>query len=282
MKQEKAAVIIITVLNIILIAVCVLFYTRLDRTAPKLEFQSSDVVYRAGMNPEELMTGITAYDDRDGDITDRIVVEKTIENKEDNTAVIFYAASDKSGNVAKASRVFPAVYADGNDENISDQFMEAGIDAELSESGLSENSLSENSVEGEENGEMTETPTPYPSESPSATPTPEPTETPEPTPTPTPEPTPEPVREVKPTANPSAPVLTLKQSEIKVNAGEGPAWVNVIGTLKDDKDNYETLFQNLHVSKYDGNKAGTYQVTVYVEDSDGNRSKDVPLTIVVK
>lgn len=275
MKQEKAAVIIITVLNIILIAVCVLFYTRLDRTAPKLEFQSSDVVYRAGMNPEELMTGITAYDDRDGNITDRIVIEKTIENKEDNTAVIFYAASDKSGNVAKASRVFPAVYADGNDENISDQFMEAGIDAELSESGLSENS-----VEGEENGEMTETPTPDPSESPSASPTPEPTETP--TPTREPESTPEPVREVKPTADPSAPVLTLKQSEIKVNAGEGPAWVNVIGTLKDDKDNYETLFQNLHVSKYDGSKAGSYSVTVYVEDSDGNRSKDVPLTIVVK
>lgn len=277
MKQEKAAVIIITVLNIILIAVCVFFYMRLDRTAPKLEFQSSDVVYRVGMNPDELMTGISAYDDRDGDITDRIVIEKTIENKEDNTAVIFYAASDKSGNVAKASRVFPAVYTDGNDENISDQFLEAGIDAELSES-----SLSENSVEGEEIGEMTETPAPDPSESPSASPTPEPTETPEPTPTPTPEPTPEPVREVKPTANPSAPVLTLKQSEIKVNAGEGPAWVNVIGTLKDDKDNYETLFNNLHVSKYDGNKAGTYQVTVYVEDSDGNRSKEVPLTIVVK
>lgn len=275
MKQEKAAVIFITVLNIILIAVCVFFYTRLDRTAPKLEFQSSDVVYRAGMNTEELMTGISAYDDRDGDITDRIVIEKTIENKEDNTAVIFYAASDKSGNVAKASRVFSAVYTDGNDENISDQFLEAGIDAELSESGLSENS-----VEGEENGEMTETPAPDPSESPSASPTPEPTETPELTPTP--EPTPEPVREVKPTANPSAPVLTLKQSEIKVNVGEEPAWVNVIGTLKDDKDNYETLFNNLHVSKYDGSKAGTYQVTVYVEDSDGNRSKDVPLTIVVK
>lgn len=273
MKQEKAAVIFITVLNIILIAVCVFFYTRLDRTAPKLEFQSSDVVYRAGMDTEELMTGISAYDDRDGDITDRIVIEKTIENKEDNTAVIFYAASDKSGNVAKASRVFPAVYTDGNDENISDQFLEAGIDAELSES-----SLSDNSVEGEEIGEMTETPAPDPSESPSATPTPEPTETPEPTPTPTPEP----VREVKPTANPSAPVLTLKQSEIKVNVGEGPAWVNVIGTLKDDKDNYETLFNNLHVSKYDGNKPGSYSVTVYVEDSDGNRSKEVPLTIVVK
>lgn len=275
MKQEKAGVIIITVLNIILIAVCVFFYLRLDRTAPKLEFQSSNAVYREGMNQEDLMAGITAYDDKDGDITDRIVIEKTIENREDNTAVVFYAASDRSGNVAKASRVFPAVYTDGDDENVSDQFLEAGIDAELSESGLDGNS-----VEGEENGDAAETPTPDPSESPSASPTPEPTETPEPTPTP--EQTPEPVREVKPTANPSAPVLILKQSEIKVNAGEGPAWVNVIGTLKDDKDNYETLFKNLHVSKYDGNKAGTYRVTVYVEDSDGNRSNEVPVTIVVK
>lgn len=268
MKREKTAAIIITVLNIILIVICVFFYIRLDKAAPKLEFQSSDVVCRTGMDTNELMTGITAYDDRDGDITDRIVIEKTIENKEDNTAVIFYAVSDKSGNVAKASRVFSAVYTDDDEKNISDQFMEAGIDAEFSKSGFSESK------------EAAETPTPSPSESPSASPTPEPTKTP--VPTKEPEPTPEPVREVKPTADPSAPVLSLKQSEVKVNVGEGPAWVNVIGTLKDDKDNYGTLFQNLHVSKYDGNKAGTYQVTVYVEDSDGNRSEDVPLMIVVK
>ena len=67
-----------------------------------------------------------------------------------------------------------------------------------------------------------------------------------------------------------------------MSAGNPPAWVNLIGTLKDDKDNYETLFHNLSVSKYDVSKAGTYQVTVQTEDSDGNKSQAVPITIVVK
>ncbi|MDO4304915.1 MAG: hypothetical protein Q4D94_13490, partial [Bacillota bacterium] len=104
------------------------------------------------------------------------------------------------------------------------------------------------------------------------------TQAPAATPQPTQEPTPKP----RPTVDPSAPVLTLKVSEVKVNAGQGPAWVDIIGTLTDDKDNYETLFKNLSVSKYDMNKPGTYQVTVSTEDSDGNQSGSVPLTIVVK
>ncbi len=79
-----------------------------------------------------------------------------------------------------------------------------------------------------------------------------------------------------------APVLILKASEIRITAGQGPAWVDVISTLTDDKDDYNTLFQNLNVSRYDRNKAGTYQVSVYTEDSDGNKSQSVPLTIIVE
>ena len=67
-----------------------------------------------------------------------------------------------------------------------------------------------------------------------------------------------------------------------MNAGQGPAWVDIIGTLSDDADDYNTLFQNLNVSRYDRNKPGTYQVSVYTEDSDGNKSQSVPLTIVVQ
>ena len=58
--------------------------------------------------------------------------------------------------------------------------------------------------------------------------------------------------------------------------------MEIIGTLSDDKDGYETLFNNLEVSKYDKNQPGTYEVTVSTKDSDGNRSQTVPLTIIVK
>ena len=77
-------------------------------------------------------------------------------------------------------------------------------------------------------------------------------------------------------------MLTLKVTSVTVNAGQGPAWVNVIGQMIDDKDSYETLFNNLIVSKWDRNKPGTYQVTVQTKDSDGNLSAACPLVIIVK
>lgn len=268
MKQSKIIGIILAAANVILIVVCAVLYFKSDRTEPKIEFLSSDLVYKDGMEQAALLEGVTAYDSKDGDVTDRIVIEKRIDNREDNTVVIFYAVSDRAGNVAKASRVFPAVFDEKEpSENEADRFLEAGITAELS-------------------GLTTQSPEPEPlkTKEPEQEKTPEPLKTKEPEQEKTPEPvkTPEPAENPRPTANPAAPVLSLKVSEITVSAGQGPAWVDVIGTLKDDKDDYATLFGNLSVSKYDKDKAGTYQVTVSTEDSDGNKSQAVPLTIVVK
>ena len=110
MKQGKTIGIILVALDAVLIVVCMILYFGADRQKPQLNFQTSEFIYREGMDTEILLQGITAYDSTDGDITDRIVIEKTIENRDDNTIVVFYAAVDKAGNVAKASRVFIAVY----------------------------------------------------------------------------------------------------------------------------------------------------------------------------
>ncbi len=256
--------------NVILIVVCAVLYFKSDRIEPKIEFLSSDMIYREGMEQTMLLEGVMAYDDKDGDVTDRIVIEKLIKNREDNTVVVFYAVSDQAGNVAKASRVFDAVSiekdSDGQEsEDAASQLLEAGIPAEFS---------------GEYISASPEESTPFPTQSS----TPEPAKTPKPerTKTPEPEKPPEPTKSLGPIANTAAPVLSLKVSEVTVSAGQGPAWVDVIGTLKDDKDDYATLFRNLSISKYDKDKAGTYQVTVSTEDSDGNKSGAVPLTIVVK
>lgn len=289
MKQSRIIGIVLTVINMILIVICAVFYFKADKTAPKFVFQAADIVYEEGMDSGVLLTGITAYDSNDGDVTDRIVIEKMIENRQEGSLIVFYAVSDKSGNVAKASKMFQALWNEGNteagdgkaDEVTADQLMEAGIQADLRDedaAGLSGNGQEESSP------------------SPLASPTPEPS--PSPTATPSPAATPAPVQEPQQTEtqqeerrqeerqqaaaeNSEAPVLILNTSEVKTPVGSAPAWVNVISTLKDDKDSYETLFHNLSVSKYDVSKAGTYQVTVYTEDSDGNKSKAVPLTIIV-
>lgn len=277
MKQSRVINIALLVINVILITVCAVMYLRTDRVEPEFEFQAADVIYRREMNTAELLAGITAYDRADGDVTDRIVIEKITENQKDSTAVVFFAVSDRSGNVAKTSKLFQAVFDKG-----AESFMEAGINAELNRNLTG----SEGSGEGKDGQtqQISLTLQPTPTAAPTATPTssPAPTAAPVALPIPTtgPQPPSESVQE--PDESSGAPVLTLKVAEVKVNAGQGPAWVDIIGTLSDDVDDYNTLFQNLNVSRYDRNKPGSYQVSVYTEDSDGNKSQSVPLTIVVQ
>lgn len=108
MKQGKAAAIIFTVMDIILIALFAALYVRLDRTEPRFGLQESDLIYTEDIEQTELLQLVTAYDDKDGDVTEHIVIEKIVENESSDMVVVFYAVSDRAGNVAKTSKVFPA------------------------------------------------------------------------------------------------------------------------------------------------------------------------------
>ena len=282
MKQSKVLGIVLAIVNVIVIIVCVLMYMRMDRTEPKLEFHTVNIVYRQDMDITEFLTGVTAYDSVDGDITDRIVIEKITENPEEGSAVVFYAVSDKAGNVIKASRFFEAEF----EEEISrtDKSDKADESSGQADGDMPEPMTLPSEMPTPSDAAIpTLTPTPNPTMTPMPTRTPEPTRTPAPTRAPAPTPEPEP--ESAPTPTPTsltAPILTLKTSQVTVGIGMGPAWVDVIETLSDDEDSYDTLFRNLNVSKYDMDRAGTYQVTVYTEDSDGNKSQPQPLTIIVQ
>lgn len=285
MKQGKIITGILTIANIILVVLCLVFFLQADRKEPEFEFHETETVYREGMDVAKLLEGITAYDDADGDISNRIVLEKIIENEKEDNVVVYYAVSDKTGNVAKCSRVFPAVLLadsqkdNGSDEQNAEMIMEAGVSAELDDK---EKKVEQPDVEAvteiEENAEVTARPTPTPTASP--------------TPTATPIPTPEqealqeqePVVQppAAPAVNPAAPILTLNTTQIVVQRGVNPPWVNSISVLKDDKDSYETLFHNIQISKFNVNEPGSYPVTLYTEDSDGNRSATASVTVVVK
>lgn len=269
MKQGRMPGIVLAAVNVILLALCAILYLQTDRTSPKMEFQESQAVYREKGNKDRLLEGVRAVDNADGDITDRIVIEKIVEDRENQSVVVYYAVSDSAGNVAKASRVFDAVFEEQKEE--TERLMKAGIEAEMSLPEKIETIKKDDRTE-EDPAEIESTSTPFPTETPEKTPEPAAIEAP----------SPEPAQESVPAADPSVPILTLKASEVRVKAGQGPAWVELIGTLSDDKDSYETLFRNLTVSKYDRDRTGSYGVSVYTEDSDGNRSASVPLTIIVE
>lgn len=75
-----------------------------DHLPPEITLASPEMEISVKAAESELLQGVTAVDAADGDVTGSIVVEGISNITEDNTAVITYAAFDRSGNVAKASR----------------------------------------------------------------------------------------------------------------------------------------------------------------------------------
>lgn len=305
MRQDKVVNIILAVVNAILVIVCAVLYFRTDRTEPRFVIQPAEVVYTPGMEETDLYEGISAHDDRDGDLTDKIVVEKVVENQEEGTAIIYYAVSDAAGNTAKFSKLFQAEYPVEVSAAVSESGREGQMVMELqkdqpSQAGVGEavqpegetgsadhvtdvagspvesddgtnNETGDNAVKdngqdtaaadadgvgvdeaADENGR-----TEGRDNEPPAIPAPE-------------------------AGNSSAPELVFRTTEVKVDSGANVPWTEIISTLRDDKDDYATLYYNLQVGQYNRNKPGTYQVDVYTEDSDGNRSQTVPVTVIVR
>ena len=113
-----------SILSGVLIFLIVVAYGRSDRSAPEFRFSATDIIYDSQTTDNNLKVGINAYDSKDGDLTGRIVVEKVVLNREKETAVVYYAVADYSGNVTKQSRVFPADIADIDSNGDSSETME--------------------------------------------------------------------------------------------------------------------------------------------------------------
>lgn len=105
--MEKKIVIILCVLDVILLGLSIFLYVGEDRTPPVIAFSGDAPVYREGMDEAELLEGVSAMDDRDGDVTDSLLVEK-ISGTGEGTVIVTYAARDGANNVEKVSRTLEA------------------------------------------------------------------------------------------------------------------------------------------------------------------------------
>lgn len=81
-------------------------YDRLmvDHTAPQIVCDGVPLNVSVFASDKELCAGLTAHDDVDGDITDRIVVRKVSQLVGDNIAQISYAVFDSSSNLCVYNR----------------------------------------------------------------------------------------------------------------------------------------------------------------------------------
>lgn len=81
-----------------------------DTKAPQINITSGVQQVSVQASKDVLLQGVTAKDDTDGDVTASLVVESVRLMDAEGNATVSYAAFDRAGNVAKASR--PVQYTD--------------------------------------------------------------------------------------------------------------------------------------------------------------------------
>ncbi len=98
----------VTVIFVIVSIVFVGFYVNekinTDNTIPKITIENEllDVDFNA--DTDDFLRGVTAFDGKDGDITDKIIVESISKFVADGICKVKYAVCDSNNNVATATR----------------------------------------------------------------------------------------------------------------------------------------------------------------------------------
>lgn len=222
-----------------------------DREGPEIAVQNEQITYSAAMTSEELTQYASAVDQRDGDVSGSLMVEKIRVSGDGKTAQIVYAASDTSGNVTKLVCEVPCAQSDAGAQQASEpaeQYSGEAAEAQAPEkTGTPEEA---SAAAGQEAAEGTDgTDSAYPE-----------TQT-----------------------NPEAPKLTLAAHTAEVPQGAGFEALSYVQEITDDRDGQELLYGQIQISgEVNTAEAGSYELVYWVTDSDGNRSNEERLIVTVR
>lgn len=75
-----------------------------DRTIPQITVEEEMIEVSLKATDEELLKGVTAYDEKDKDLTEKIIIESVSGFTEKGISKVTYAVCDSDNNVAKATR----------------------------------------------------------------------------------------------------------------------------------------------------------------------------------
>lgn len=85
-------------------------YQTRDTEPPKITAETDTITASVAITEEELLAGVTAMDNKSGDVSDSLVVEELSTFVSMNTCEVTYAAIDEKGNVGRLTRTL--VYTD--------------------------------------------------------------------------------------------------------------------------------------------------------------------------
>lgn len=238
-----------------------------DHTGPEITDGGSEItVYTPDVTDADLLKGMSAIDEKDGDVSDTLTVE-SVYSVDDSSVVVTYAAKDDDNNITKYKRTMeaemPAEDPDSDDSD-EDETDEDETDGEASDGTEAE----EADADGEENGETDE----------AATPTPEPEQEQDEAEVLKQEQEAE--AESMPEQNPR-----IHLTEYLVKLPVGSAWnpLDYVSEITDDQDDTYALWRKIQVAdEVSTAAAGTYECTYYVVDSQNNVSNNAVIKVIVE
>lgn len=275
--MRKRLVVLLAILSIALAGFVIGVRMRADREGPKIIFDDNDIIYTDDMSEEELLEGVTAEDEVDGDVSDSLTLESVYPIDEEN-AIAVYVAKDSKNNITKVKREM--------------KYSQKSEDSAKSEK--------EDTEKQNEEQEAEETPEPTATEVPSDTEQPENSQL-SPTPEVETDQTSEESEEVKDNEAEQArkeqeelaaqmpaqsPRIYLTDYLIRVKQGETiNDWLSYVKEIQDDADNISELWHYISIDgiqTIDVNTPGTYELTYYVIDSNNNESNKALLKVIVE
>lgn len=227
-----------------LLAGNVVIYIGKDRNGPEITVPQEEFTYVAGSDTSALLNGVTAVDDRDGDVTSTVTVESIIPNEDQTGASVIYVAKDSKNNVTKATRLISyaadagqaaaqeaeaAAQQAAQEAAAADQTAASGEDAQTADDGAAQNEAAIAALPAE------------------------------------------------------SPRFYLTQYSVEVERGAELNRLGYVQDITDDKDSRDELYQGIQISgEVDTNTPGEYMLEYYVVDSDGNTSNTAQLKVTVK
>lgn len=218
-------------------------YLSEDRQGPEITIPDSKISYQEGSEYDALLDGVTAFDEVNGDVTDSLRIEGIFPSIDDKTAEVIYVAKDNRNNMTKKSRI--VTYVPEADTVNSQVSLDEENDDEIVDSPADSEIVAE------------ETEMPSAAVSPAAA--------------------------LTETPKPGAPQITLTDSAVTVERGAAVNRLIYVKDITDDKDSRESLFGNIQIDgTINSAVVGTYELTYYVVDSDGNKSNEAKLVVSVE
>ena len=103
-KLKKFSLILLIISSVAFVGFVVYDKIQADTKPPVVTYPEETIECSVKVTEAELLQGVKAKDDRSGDVSDSLVVEKMSGMMDDGTRVITYAAIDEQGNVGRAKR----------------------------------------------------------------------------------------------------------------------------------------------------------------------------------